>query len=182
MTTSRSRDTFYNYQQNKTISQEISENSVVYTWLGTTSSESINTERQEKYYENANLNPDSSRQDYSSLYTWLAGESDQESVVGTNIYTQNSSTLQSISYHMESLQDVYIESDSSIDTYPHNTILYTSIDTVYTLTFNSDNQNSIVKCKVSTHKDFTPAVVINEGVTYNLACLLKAGHFSDFKH
>ena len=64
---------------------------------------------------------------------------------------------------MESLQDIYIESDSSIDRYPHNTTAYASIDTVYTLFFNSDNQNSIVKYKISTHKVFTPAVVIIKG-------------------
>ena len=90
------------------------EKNLKYTWLGSASAGSIVTDT-EKCYGEVNFNVSDSIQECGSLYTWLAGESDQESVVGTNVSIQNSSTSQSISYYVESLQNIYLESDSLID-------------------------------------------------------------------
>ena len=126
---------------------------------------SINTKIQEYDYNKVSFVTDNSRQECSSLYTWLAGESDQQRSMSVNAYTHDSSTLQSISCYMKSLQDIYIENDSSILPDPHKTTMYTSISMVYTTISNSDNQNDVVKCKNSTHKVFTP-VVLTEKVLY----------------
>ena len=180
--TSRPCDTVDNYQHNTRIYHTILNNNSSYTWLPSTSTGNINTERPGRNVDNISLNPNTSTQECSSLYMWLAGESDQKNTVSGNVHMQNSSALQSISCYVESLQDIYIENNSLTVTNPHNTTMYTSNCTVYTTISNSGSQNSIVKCKKSTHKGFTPAVIASKGMTSNTACILKGGYFSDFKY
>ena len=91
--TSRPCDTVDNYCN---ISQEISKSELVSTWLGSASTGDINTERQGKDVVKLDVNLNTGRQECSSLYMWLAGESDQEYSINTNVYMNNSSTLQSI--------------------------------------------------------------------------------------
>ena len=66
---------------------------------------------------------------------------------------------------MESLLDLYIQNISLTVTNPDNTTIYTNTCTVYTTNSNSDSQNSIVKCKITIHKAFTPALIASKGIT-----------------
>ena len=117
----------------------------------------------------------------SSLYTWLVGETDQNYSVSINTGTNDSTTLQSVSYTIRSLQDMYIVNDSSTVIHPHNTTMYTTFNTVYTENFNSDSQNNLVKNKQSTHENINPVMTRDTGVI-SITSIFKEGYFSDFKY
>ena len=135
-----------------------------------------------KHYGGANTlsyTTTTSIQEYSSFYTWLAGESDKEYSGNESIYTDNLSALQSISRD-DTLQNIYMGNQSLIVTNPHNTFMYTSINTVYITNLHSNSQNNVVKYKITTHEAFTPALVPNEGIISDIHYSLAGGYFSDF--
>ena len=123
--TSRPRDTANSDQQNNINSSVI----CTFTWLGSISTANGHNEVQKKYGGKIECTINTSMQEYSSLYTWLAGESDKEYSDNESVYTDSVSALQSISRASNSLQDMYMENHSLTVTNPHNTTMYTTVDT-----------------------------------------------------
>ena len=103
--TSRPCDTVNNNQQSKTISSPMSDSHS--TWLSSISTDNCHNEVQEKYVETNNFTINTSIQEYSSLYTWLVGESDK-GYSNINIHTGSINALQSISRRSDTLQDLLL--------------------------------------------------------------------------
>ena len=177
--TSRPCDTVSNNQQSKIISSPMSDSRS--TWLSSINTDNCHNEVQEKYVETNSFTTNTSIQEYSSLYTWLVGESDK-GYSDINIYTGSINALQSISRKSDSLQDMLISSQSFTAINPHNTTMHTSINTVCIQTLHSDNQNDIVKYKNTTHEAFTPALGLKKDIISDIHYSLAGGHFSNFSN
>ena len=88
--TSRPCDTVNNSQQSKTISSAMSNSRS--TWLSSISTENCHNEVQKKYVETNNFTINTNTQEYSSLYTWLVGESNKR-YSNINIHTGSINAL-----------------------------------------------------------------------------------------